>query len=60
MMRIFDKIITMMFISALPILKNTKVFLYPMGALLLFYMMSLAAGFNLCRTLVVFYHNRVM
>ncbi|OQR71613.1 protein unc-50A-like [Tropilaelaps mercedesae] len=52
--------ITFLGYSALPILKNTKVFLYPMAPLLLVYVMSLAAGFNLCRVLVDFYRYRVM
>ncbi|XP_028968721.1 protein unc-50 homolog [Galendromus occidentalis] len=52
--------ITFLGYSALPILRNTKVFLYPMAALLVLYLMSLTAGFNLCRTLVDFYHYRVM
>lgn len=52
--------ITFLGYSALPILKNTHIFLYPLALLLLCYILTLVCNVNLCEALNDFYVYRVM
>lgn len=52
--------ITFLGYSALPILKNTHIFLYPLALLLLCYILTLVCSVNLCEALNDFYVYRVM
>jgi len=51
--------ITFLGFSSLKFLHKTQYILYPMMPLLLFYVMTLVAGFNICRSIMDFYHYRV-
>ncbi|XP_063601552.1 protein unc-50 homolog [Penaeus indicus] len=52
--------ITFLGYSALPILKQPRVFLYALPLLVVFFLLSLAFGMNLCGTLMDFYSYRVL
>ncbi|XP_022257216.1 protein unc-50 homolog [Limulus polyphemus] len=52
--------ITFLGYSALPILKKTRLFLYPMTVTFFLYLLTLICGWNLCHLLINFYHYRVM
>lgn len=52
--------ITFLGYSALPFLKNTRSLLYPMTALAMVYILSLAFGWNFSRGLCYFYKYRVL
>lgn len=52
--------ITFLGYSALPILKNSQVFLYPLVVLLVVYVLVTAGHINLCKYLMDFYKYRVM
>ncbi|XP_072143830.1 protein unc-50 homolog isoform X4 [Dermacentor andersoni] len=52
--------ITFLGYSALPILKNTHIFLYPLALLLVCYIVTLVCNINLCEALNDFYAYRVM
>lgn len=52
--------ITFLGYSALPILKNSQVFLYPLVFLFVIYLLTLAGNVNLCKLLMDFYKFRVM
>ncbi|CEF67771.1 Protein unc-50 homolog [Strongyloides ratti] len=52
--------ITFLGYTALPILHKTHVFLYPITFLLIFYIASVSAGWNISQTAMNFYHFRVM
>ncbi|XP_040573741.1 protein unc-50 homolog [Lepeophtheirus salmonis] len=52
--------ITFLGYGSLPGLKKTRVFLYPLGMLILLYFLSLFTGVNLCQILVKFYKDRVV
>ena len=52
--------ITFLGYNSLPFLRNTKRFLYPMGILFLFYLITLAMNWNLSVSLMYFYSNRVL
>lgn len=52
--------ITFLGYSSLNILQKTKVFLYPMIPLVLFFIVTLCMNWNLSRDLVAFYHYRVL
>ncbi|XP_037086858.1 protein unc-50 homolog [Pollicipes pollicipes] len=52
--------ITFLGYSALPFLKNTRVFLYPLTLLALMFVAVTASGVNLSRTLMEFYRYRVL
>lgn len=51
--------ITFLGYSCLPILRNTQVLLYPMMLLVLFYIFSLAYGWNISHSFMYFYKYRV-
>ncbi len=46
--------------SSLDILHGTRAFLYPFLPLLAFYLFTLAANWNLTKSLMYFYHYRVL
>uniref|UniRef100_A0A915DZJ4 DDE Tnp4 domain-containing protein n=1 Tax=Ditylenchus dipsaci TaxID=166011 RepID=A0A915DZJ4_9BILA len=46
--------------SALPILKNTHVFLYPITFIFIFFVATVSAGWNVSISAMNFYHFRVM
>ncbi|VDM12184.1 unnamed protein product [Wuchereria bancrofti] len=50
--------ITFLGYTALPILKNTHVFLYPISFLFIFYVATVTAGWNISLTAMDFYHLR--
>uniref|UniRef100_A0A915C2S9 Uncharacterized protein n=1 Tax=Parascaris univalens TaxID=6257 RepID=A0A915C2S9_PARUN len=50
--------ITFLGYTALPILKNTHIFLYPVTFLFIFYVATVTAGWNISRTAMTFYHFR--
>uniref|UniRef100_A0A0M3I902 Protein unc-50 n=2 Tax=Ascaris TaxID=6251 RepID=A0A0M3I902_ASCLU len=50
--------ITFLGYTALPILKNTHIFLYPVTFLFIFYVATVTAGWNISRTAMAFYHFR--
>ncbi|KAF0298022.1 Protein unc-50 [Amphibalanus amphitrite] len=52
--------ITFLGYSALPFLKNTRVFLYPLTLLALSFVAVTASGVNLSRTLMEFYRQRIL
>ncbi|KAL3188443.1 hypothetical protein MRX96_003420 [Rhipicephalus microplus] len=52
--------ITFLGYSALPILKNTHIFLYPLALLFVCYVVTLVCNVNLCEALNDFYAYRVM
>ncbi|XP_075544169.1 unc50 RNA binding protein isoform X1 [Dermacentor variabilis] len=52
--------ITFLGYSALPILKNTHILLYPLALLLVCYIVTLVCNINLCEALNDFYAYRVM
>jgi len=52
--------ITFLGYSGLPILKNTQVLLYPMMILLIFFIVTLASGWNISKSLMYFYQYRVL
>lgn len=52
--------ITFLGYSALPILENTQVLLYPLLVLLLLYVVMLIAGYNICLHVIYFYQYRVL
>lgn len=52
--------ITFLGYSALPILHNTQVLLYPMTVLSMFFIVTLAGGWNVSQTLMDFYKYRVI
>uniref|UniRef100_A0A224Z3B1 Unc 50 log n=1 Tax=Rhipicephalus zambeziensis TaxID=60191 RepID=A0A224Z3B1_9ACAR len=52
--------ITFLGYSALPILKNTHIFLYPLALLFVCYIVTLVCNVNLCEALNDFYAYRVM
>ncbi|XP_076351392.1 unc50 RNA binding protein isoform X2 [Tachypleus tridentatus] len=52
--------ITFLGYSALPILKKTRFFLYPLTITFFLYLLTIICGWNLCHLLVNFYHYRVM
>ncbi|XP_037506029.1 protein unc-50 homolog isoform X3 [Rhipicephalus sanguineus] len=52
--------ITFLGYSALPILKNTHIFLYPLALLFVCYVVTLVCSVNLCEALNDFYAYRVM
>lgn len=47
-------------VAGLPILHRTQVLLYPLVPVLLVFLMSLAAGWNVTHTVMDFYHYRVV
>lgn len=51
--------ITFLGYSALPILKNTQVLLYPMTVLVIWFLLSLLNGWNMCWLLFTFYQFRI-
>ena len=44
---------------ALPILKNTQIFLYPVTFVFIFFVATISAGWNISVTSMDFYHYRV-
>ncbi|CAL4058826.1 unnamed protein product, partial [Meganyctiphanes norvegica] len=52
--------ITFLGYSALPILHRTRVFLYGLPLLFVFFVVTLASGWNMVDMLMNFYHNRVL
>ncbi|EFO21537.2 hypothetical protein LOAG_06952 [Loa loa] len=50
--------ITFLGYTALPILKNTHIFLYPISFLFIFYVATVTAGWNISLTAMDFYHLR--
>jgi len=50
--------ITFLGYTALPILKNTHIFLYPFTFLFIFYVATVTAGWNISQTAMNFYHFR--
>jgi len=52
--------ITFLGYSALPFLKNTRTLLFPMSAVVLIYILSLALNWNFSWIMCSFYHARVM
>lgn len=50
--------ITFLGYTALPILKNTHIFLYPITFIFIFYIATITAGWNISRTAMSFYHFR--
>ncbi|VDM96630.1 unnamed protein product [Thelazia callipaeda] len=50
--------ITFLGYTALPILKNTHIFLYPITFLFIFYVATVTAGWNISQTAMDFYHIR--
>lgn len=50
--------ITFLGYTALPILKNTHIFFYPITFLFIFYIATVTAGWNISRTAFKFYHFR--
>ncbi|VDK76130.1 unnamed protein product [Litomosoides sigmodontis] len=50
--------ITFLGYTALPILKNTHIFLYPITFLFIFYVATVTAGWNISLTAMDFYHLR--
>lgn len=52
--------ITFLGYSALPILKSTQIFLYPLVLLVVVYVVTVVGGVNLCGLLMDFYKYRVM
>ncbi|GAB6029108.1 Protein unc-50 A [Chamberlinius hualienensis] len=52
--------ITFLGYSCLPILKNTQVLLYPLTALVIIYVVTVAIGWNLSSHLMYFYKYRVL
>lgn len=51
---------SVMLCAALPILHQPRVFLYALPLLLVFLVLSLVLGINLCGSLMDFYHYRVL
>jgi len=51
--------ITFLGYTALPILRKTHVFLYPVTFVLIFFVSTISAGWNISRTFMDFYHYRV-
>lgn len=52
--------ITFLGYSALPILKNTQIFLYPMTIAFILYITTMIGGWNICQFIMEFYHYRVL
>lgn len=52
--------ITFLGYSALPILRNTQILLYPMTITFLLYIISLITGWNVCITIMNFYKFRIL
>ena len=50
--------ITFLGYTALPILKNTHVFLYPITFLFIFFVATISAGWNISQTAMDYYHYR--
>lgn len=50
--------VKILLLSALPILKNTHIFLYPITFLFIFYVATVTAGWNISLTAMDFYHLR--
>ncbi|VDK54635.1 unnamed protein product [Anisakis simplex] len=53
-----DHIFAISLFAALPILKNTHIFLYPITFIFIFYIATITAGWNISRTAMSFYHFR--
>lgn len=51
--------ITFLGYTSLPYLHRTQTVLYATLPLILFYVMTIASGFNICRSIMDFYHYRV-
>uniref|UniRef100_A0AC35TIV9 Protein unc-50 homolog n=1 Tax=Rhabditophanes sp. KR3021 TaxID=114890 RepID=A0AC35TIV9_9BILA len=51
--------ITFLGYTAIPFLKKTHIFLYPITFLLIFYVATVSAGWNISMTAIAFYHDRV-
>jgi hypothetical protein len=52
--------ITFLGYTALPILRNTQVFLYPITFIFIFFVATVSAGWNISQTAMDFYHFRAM
>uniref|UniRef100_A0A914R7N0 Uncharacterized protein n=1 Tax=Panagrolaimus davidi TaxID=227884 RepID=A0A914R7N0_9BILA len=52
--------ITFLGYTALPILRNTQIFLYPITFIFIFFVATVSAGWNISQTAMDFYHFRAM